>query len=70
MEKFFPSIEYRNKFFQLPEDGRILPQYDIIMIDACFQTPHAYTLWFGLKQLLKSQTSFSSQFFSLLKNLP
>ena len=43
MEKIFPSMEYRNKFFQLPEDGKILPQYGIILIGTSFQTLHAYT---------------------------
>jgi hypothetical protein len=70
MEKFWPSMEYRNKFFQLSEDGKFLPQYGIILIGTSFQTLHAHTLWFGPKRLLKSRTGFSSQFFSLLKNLP
>ena len=70
MEKFCPSMEYRNKFFQLSKDGKILPQYGIILIGMSFQTLHAHTFGFGPNGLLKSWTSFSSQFFSLLKNLP
>jgi hypothetical protein len=46
-EKFWPNMEYRNKFFQLLEDGKILPQYGIILIGTSFQTLHAYTSWFG-----------------------
>jgi hypothetical protein len=46
-EKFWPSMEYRNKFFQLLEDGKILPQYGIILIGTSFQTLHAHTSWFG-----------------------
>jgi hypothetical protein len=46
-EKFWPSMEYRNKFFQLLEDGKILPQYGIILIGTSFQILHAHTSWFG-----------------------
>jgi hypothetical protein len=46
-EKFWPSMAYRNKFFHLLEDGKILPQYGIILIDTSFQTLHAHTSWFG-----------------------
>ena len=70
MEKFCPNMEYRNKFFLFSEDGKFLAQYGIILIGMSFQTLHAYTSWFGPNWLLKSRTSFSSQFFSLLKNLP
>jgi hypothetical protein len=42
-EKFWPSMEYRNKFFQLLKDGKILPQYGIILIGTSFQTLHAHT---------------------------
>ena len=64
-------MEYQNKFFQLSEDGKFLPQYGIILIGTSFQTLHAHTLWFGPKRLLKSRTGFSSQFFKIhLKNLP
>ena len=45
--KFWPSMEYRNKFFQLLEDGKTLPQYGIILIGTSFQTLHAHTSWFG-----------------------
>jgi hypothetical protein len=47
IEKFCPNMEYRNKFFQLLEDGKILPQYGIILIGTSFQTLHAYTSLFG-----------------------
>jgi hypothetical protein len=47
MEKFCPSMEYRNKFFQLLKDGKILPQYGIILIGTSFQTLHAHTSRFG-----------------------
>jgi hypothetical protein len=47
MEKFCPSIEYRNKFFQLSEGGKILPQYGIVLIGMSFQSLHARTSWFG-----------------------
>jgi hypothetical protein len=46
-EKFCSSMEYQNKFFQLLEDGKILPQYGIILIGTSFQTLHAHTSWFG-----------------------
>ena len=68
--KILPSMEYRNKFFHLLEDGKILPQYGIILISTSFQTLHAHTFRFGPKWLIKSRPGFSSQFFSLLKNLP
>ncbi len=33
MEKFCPSMEYQNKFFQLFKDGKFFPQYGIAWVD-------------------------------------
>jgi hypothetical protein len=49
MEKFCPSMEYRNKFFQLFKDGKFLPQYGIILMGR-HEFPNSSAHTFGLVQ--------------------